>query len=362
MKRFFKFFMWAMAGTFFLVACSSDDETSTTDDDGGGPSLGDYQYGYFVLNEGKYNEGNATVSFVGDNGVIHHNIFETVNGSSLGDVAQHVDFNEDYAYIVLNGSNTIEVVNRYTFESVGSVNSGLNNPRYIEFYEGKAYVSNWGDPLSGADDYIAIINLETNAVVGTISVAEGPEKMDIGGSKLFVAHKGGWSHGNTVSVINLSNNTVETTLEVRDVPDSIQVEGDFLYVLCSGKPIWTGEATPGALLKIKLSDYEFDSSIPFEPTWDPINLVVSGGNIYFTLGVEVYKKSLGSPVAPALLFSATEQGVDAIYGFNVRANMIYLTDAKDYNSNGSLLIYSSSGMLLHQHTMGLIPNGIYFHN
>src|SRR5690606_28464601 len=105
-----------------------------------------YQYGYFVLNEGTFGNADASVTFIGDNGVVHPDIFQTVTGNPLGDLAQSMAFEGDNAYIVVNGSNKIEVVNRFTFESEATLSSSLENPRYIAFANGKGFVSNWGDP------------------------------------------------------------------------------------------------------------------------------------------------------------------------------------------------------------------------
>src|SRR5690606_35126197 len=244
------FFLTLTATAFLFTSCSKDDDTTSDDD---GLPLGQYENGVFVLNEGGFNASNASVSFIDAEGNLHNNIYQNVNGTGLGDTAQSIGFENNKAYIVVNGSNTIEVVNRYTFEHIATISSQIANPRYIVFEDGKGYVSNWGDPTNENDDFIAIINLSSNTVEGTISVAEGPEKMITKDGKLYVAHKGGYNYGNTVSVINLSNQSV-ASVSVADVPDGLVIVNDYLYVLSSGKAAWTGDETPSALTKIQLSD------------------------------------------------------------------------------------------------------------
>lgn len=102
--------------------------------------------GVFILNEGGAGSNNASVSFLSNTGNLQNNIYATVNPTvgALGDTAQNMAIHGDYAYIVLNISNTIKIVNSQTFQHVATINTGLNNPRYMTFSNGKAYVTNWG--------------------------------------------------------------------------------------------------------------------------------------------------------------------------------------------------------------------------
>lgn len=361
MRHFFRFSYLFLVSALVLVACSKDDDSPIVDDDHGG-SGEPYQYGYFVLNEGTFGNADASVTFIGDNGIVHPEIFQTVNGNPLGDIAQSISFEGDNAYIVVNGSNKIEVVDRFTFEHQATLSTSLVNPRYIEFVGGKGYVSNWGDPSSGADDFIAVINLDTFEVEQTIPVAEGPEKMVFSNGKLFVAHKGGWSFGNTVSVINPNNQSLETTIEVLDTPDSLLAIGDQLYVLCSGVPSWMGDqATAGALLVIDITNYTVVDSYPFAASVDPMNLSHSGETLYFNTGNQIYRLSPSNPSGPSPIFTVSDHGATGIYGLSVRGSQIYITDPKDYNSQGEIYIFTPTGELLHKHAVGIVPNGVYFH-
>ena len=91
---------------------------------------------------------------------------------------------------MVNNSQTIEVVNRFTFELVGTINSGLLNPRYMVIEGGKGYVTNWGDGLNPDDDFVAIINLQSLTVESSISVPEGPEWIVNHQGIIYIAHQG----------------------------------------------------------------------------------------------------------------------------------------------------------------------------
>ena len=354
--KFSKLILTALLGSFFLFSC--------TDDDNGGNPLGDYDNGVLILNQGGFGNGNASVSYLSeDMNTFQNNIFSLVNPSIiLGDTAQDIGFYNDLAYIVLNASNKIEVVNRYTMVHIATISTGLSNPRYIAFANGKGYVTNWGNGTNANDDFIAVLNLSNNSVASTISVAEGPEKIIEEDNKLYVAHSGGFNYGNTISVINTSTNTVATTITVGDVPNSLEEENGILYVLCGGKSAWSGAESAGKLVKINLSTNTVSSSIDFAETTDhPSNLVIENNRLYYTLDSDIFRMNLSATTLPTeALFSTTSQGVYGVYSFAVENNKIYVGDALDYSSNGKVYVYSLTGALLSSKTVGVIPAGFYF--
>jgi hypothetical protein len=134
--KFNKLVVAVLAGSLFFVSCSNDDDTTEA------PS-GAYDNGVLVLNQGNFNAGNASVSFISDALTVENNIFQTNSGRVLGDVGQDIGLEGNNAYIVVNNSGKIEVANRYTFAPVATI-SGLVNPRYIAFENGKGYVTCWG--------------------------------------------------------------------------------------------------------------------------------------------------------------------------------------------------------------------------
>lgn len=348
-----KLLLTAMAGSFFLASCSSDDN--------GDVASGAYDNGVLILNEGGFMAGNASVSFLSNDFVLENNIFSNVNnGDLLGDTAQDMGFRGDLAYIVLNFSNKIEVVNRYTFEKVATIEEGLINPRYIAFHDGKAYVTNWGDGNSPSDDFVAVISLDSNTVASTIPVGEGPENIIEADGKLYVAHKGGYGYGNTISVI--SGNNVSAVIEVGDVPGSIEEENGKLYVMCEGKPSWASEETAGQLNVISLSTNQVIDTYEFTEG-HPGNLVIEGNKIFYTVDSDIYSMGINADALPqAPLFSTTEQDVYGVYSFEVEGGHIFVGDAGDYTSNGKVHVYTMDGALYESYTVGVIPAGFYFND
>lgn len=356
--KFSKLVFVALVSSIFLTSCSDDDDNNET-------PLGSYDNGVLILNQGGFGNGNATISYISEDFVTHQNdIFSIVNPTiTLGDTAQDIGLYQDLAFVVLNYSNKIEVVNRYTMTHVATISTGLSNPRYIAFSNGKGFVTNWGDGGSTSDDFVAVLNLSTYAVSSTISVAEGPERIVEENNKLYVAHAGGYGYGNTISVINGSTNTLSTTINVGDVPNSLEVENGSLYVICGGNPSYAPTETAGSLVKINLSNNTVSNTINFPAAIHPSNLVIDDNKVFYTIDDAIFSKGLNDTTLPSTpLFTTTAQGVYGVYSFAVENDKIYVGDAADYSSNGKVYIYSSTGTLEHQYTVGVIPAGFYFNN
>jgi YVTN family beta-propeller protein len=355
--KFSKLFLVALTGAVFFVSCNSDDDKAPQ------LPLGDYDNGFLVLNQGNFGTSNSDITFISDNLTTQQNgIFSLVNPTmTMGDTGQDVGLYEDLAFIVLNGSNTIQVVNRYTFESVATVSTGLSNPRYIAFANGKGYVTNWGNGSNPEDDFVAVLDLTSYAVTTTIPVVEGPERIIEEDATLYVAHQGGYGYGNSISVISAVTNTVTSTISVGDVPNSLDVEDGVLYVLCAGKALWTNDETIGSLYQINLNGNQ-TTNYAFPEGAHPSNLVIEDNKIYYTVDSDIFAKATSAALPTTPLFSTTSQGVYGVYSFAVENDKIYVGDAVDYNSNGKIYIYSLTGTLQNEYSVGVTPAGFYFNN
>lgn len=349
----------AIFGLLLFTSCQKEDAVDPV------PATGTYSEGIFILNEGNYGSGNSSVSFLNSEGEMSQSVFSAQNsGQALGDTGQSLGFYGDLAFVVLNVSNKIEVVNRNSFEEVAAITSGLNNPRYISFYDGKAYVTNWGDGTNPDDDFVAVINAETFAVEKKISVAEGPEQIVEAGGEIYVAHPGGYSFSNKISVIDPENDVVADTIEVGEVPNSLEVSGNYLWVSCSGLPSYASEETAGKIAKIDLSTNEVTAELQLPKATDhPANLEVADDSVYYTLGNSVYSFQADASVLPSSESFNLEE-VSVLYGFEVKDGLLYAASANpDFTGNGKLLIYQASGgKLLNSFETGINPGGIYFNS
>lgn len=356
MKKFNRLFLAVIVSSAFFASCSNDDDNNKEE------ASGDYKGGLFILNEGKFETPNGSVSYLSDNLTLENNIFSLVNpGKITGDTAQNIGFQGDNAYVVANASNKIEVVNRYTFKSIATITTGLKYPRYIAFANGKGYVTNWGDPYNAADDYVAVIDLTTNTVTSSIPVVEGPEKIIENNGKLYVAQKGGYGQGNSLTVINAATNTVATNFAVGDVPTSLVKDNGALYILCAGRPSYAAPETAGKLVKVDLSNNTVAATLNFTGLTHPGFLDINDSKFYYTVGNNIYTAATSATALPTTaLFKASE--VKILYGFAVKNNNIYIGDAVNYTDPGNAYIYSLTGALSKTLNVGVSPNGFYFNN
>lgn len=338
-----KLAIMALAIGVTFTSCSNDDDATATVN-----SSRDYENGILISHEGNFNMGNASVSYISnDFATVENNVFSNVNNTPLGDTAQSIAFNGDFAYIILNVSNTIEVVNRYTFESIARINTSVINPRYMAVVNGKGYVSAWGDFSDTTDDAIMVVDLTTNTISSTISTNYLPEEIIAVGSKVFVA-TGIFGYGNDVDVINTITDQNEGSITVGNSPNSLQLDsnGD-LWVLSSDNLI---EINPNT--NLVMQTIALNSSIT-----SPSKLNFDNGNFYLYNGGSVYKMN---ETASTLPINEEFNGV-SFYDMSVKNGILYGVDAGNFASPGTLKIYDlTTNTQIQSITVDIIPGEVYF--
>lgn len=351
MKNLFKFLTLAILFGTITTSCSKDDDIADPP-----IPMGDYENGILVSAEG----GPASVSFISNDFLTTENqIFSNVNDEELGVYLQSIGFDDTFAYIVTDNTNTVTVVDRYTFEKETSITTGLETPRYIGFEKGKGYVSNWGDPNNPDDDFIAVVDLSTNSVETTVSVGEGPEQIISNGNKLYISHKGGYGTNDIISVLDTADNSV-SEITVNDMPDEMIIsDGGQLVVLCEGKPSWTGDETSASITKIDLATNSVAETLTFPEGVHPSYMSHDNGNLYYQSNNEIFVINDTASTLPSA--SIIDLGTISPYGMAVKGDKLYVTDVKDFTSLSDLLVYDlNSNTKIETFEVGLIASKIYF--
>lgn len=342
-----------------FISCSNDDDN---DDNA---VKGEYDNGFFILNEGSADVG--TVSFSNDDfTVFEKDAYTAANGKDLlGKYAQNIFFDADKAYIIAGGSNVINVVNRYTFKLITKIETGLKNPRYGVVKDGKAYVTNantyapYGKPADDAavitgntDDYVAIIDLATNKFESKIELKATGNRIIEENGKLYITEP---YTSDKLLVVNIATKALETPIAIGSSADSIEEEEGVLYVLRSPY----GDRSE--IVKVKLSDKSV-SKITFSEDLDGAGYMdIYNNKIYYTVSNSVYSINTNATAASTIPI-VTATTVANLYGFAVNNDHIYVSDSGDYKSDSKAFIYNLTGTLQKELTVGVGPNGFYFND
>jgi hypothetical protein len=350
--KFSKLFFVALVSVSVFVSCTNDNDKEDS---------GDYNEGVLVLNEGS--SGQGSVSYISnDLTTFTQDAYTTVNGDDLlGKYVQSVFFDGDKAYIISGGSNKITVVNRNTFKIIAKIESGLVKPRYGVVKDGKAYVTNantysYDNPATGdTDDYVAVINLTTNLVESKIELKATANRIVFENGKLYISEP---YTSDKLLVVNPTTNTLEAPINVGSDADTMESKDGILYVLRSPYGV------ASEIVKVKLSDKSL-TKITFPADLKNVkNLDIDQNKIYYTVGTSVYGMNLTATEASnTAIFSYTSTSkYGKMYGFAVKNNHIFIADGGDFSANSKAFVYSLTGTLEKEFTVGVGPNGFYFND
>jgi len=310
--------------------------------------------GVIVINEGVYPVENATAGYysISENTYVN-DLFEPINGRSLGSVFQSMVVFNRKTYLIINDSKKIEIVNSESFVSIGTIN-GLRSPRYLlPVSNGKAYVSNFNANL------VDIIDLNTNSVTGSISCGYGKfnEEMVLSYGRAYVTCPG----SNKVYVVNTRTDVVEDSIPVGRGASNIEEDANGkLWVLCFGKEL-TKELAGLYRIDPITNKVEWSSNFPDE-TYHPSNLVSDGTheNLFYTSKDGVFKFPITASNLPTS--ALIPRGAMYLYGLGIdpKSGIIYIGDANNFTADGKVYRYQPDGTFINSFTAGFGPNGFYF--
>lgn len=343
--------VFIMISLMVLSACKSDKDDPS-------PRPETLGKGFFVVNEGNFTVGNASLSFYSYDSVkMFNNLFYRKNNVPLGDVALGMAFFRNMAFIVVNNSGLIQIIDKNTGEYITKV-SGLLSPRQIHIVNAeKAYLSDLQNPN------LIAFNPNSLEFIGEIPIGKSSEAMVSVNNKLFVAN---WSDfylpspNNTLTIIDWLTDEVVDQLVVGKEPNSMVIDKEQnLWVLCSGG--FMNEEKP-ALYRINPVTHEFLSVFEFpEITHSPQQLTINaaGDTLYFlNNGVNRMKiNDLELPEEPFI-----PQGHRLFYALAVEPQngQLFVTDAVNYIQNGFVFRFMPNGTLIDSIQAGIIPGQIRF--
>jgi len=312
--------------------------------------------GLYVLNQGLFNDNNSTLSFYSySTKQVTPDIFSSANSRGLGDTGNDIEIYGSKTYVVINISSTIEVINTKTAKSVAQIKlfngTKAREPRNVVFYKGNAYVTSY-------DGTVAVIDTAALTVSKYIIVGRNPEQLAVANGKLYVANSGGLDFPNydkTVSVIDLGTQTVTKTLTVVVNPQNVVADNyGHVYVLSAGD--YTA-ANPSSLAIID----DNTDTVTSQTNFDGSGMTIQGDNIYFITSagkIEIYDAKTQTVSNANFVSDGTV--ITTPYSVNADASTgeVFVTDAKDYTSNGTLFAFDKTGKKEYSVTVGINPGKI----
>jgi len=311
--------------------------------------------GYYVLNQGLFNDNNSTLSFYSyANKQVTADVFSSANTRGLGDTGNDIEIYGSKAYVVMNVSSTVEIIDAKSAKSLKQIKlfngATAREPRDVAFYKNKAFVTSY-------DGTVAVIDTTTLAVDKYITVGRNPEQIAITNGKAYVANSGGLGFPNydkTVSVIDLTTLTVTKTLTVVVNPQNVVADNyGNVYVLSAGdyNTIGSSLAIINANTDVIKSQTDFDGS----------NMAIGGDNIYFITSagkIKIYNAKSQSVTSTGFISDGTTIKTPYSVAADALTGEVFVTDAKDYVSNGAVYAFDHNGKMEYTITVGINPGKI----
>ncbi|MBP5704578.1 MAG: hypothetical protein J6X12_07765 [Paludibacteraceae bacterium] len=354
-KRSFRAMALLMLGMVSFTACDDEDDDLKKSSN----------KVIYVLNEGSWNNNNASVSAIDPtDGSSYYYQFAAANGRNLGDTGQDILRYGGKIYIAVSGSNTIEVVDGNSLTSIKTIKpeSGKpGNPRGLAASDGKIYVSLY-------DGYVAKIDTTSLAFEDSIAVGPNPEEITIANGCLYVAISdglnsgNGYSNGKYVSKIGLDSFKVASKIDVIVNPNKMASDkSGNVFVISWGNYI----DIPSTVQKIDKNDNvsvlgKATYMTCYENTLYTINAPYGATTIeyvsYNTTSGSVESTSFISGTADEMPSNPTCVSVNPKNG-NILVGS-YLT-ASDYLSNGYVYEYAG-GSFKTRYNAGVGPRKILY--
>lgn len=345
---FFKILAFAFIATT-IVSCAKDDIQV---------EIPVVRSGFYILNEGGFNSNNSSLDYYNlDNGSLTSNFFAQKNKRGLGDTGNDAQIYGSKMYIVMNASNTVEVINAKTAVSIKQLdfkNNGIGRqPRYIVFDKNKAFVSSY-------DGTIAVIDTASLTIEKYITVGRNPEQMAIANNKIYVANSGGLDYPNydkTVSVVDLNTLTEIKKITVVLNPGGVTATSDGrIYIKSTGDY----DKIKPSLTIIDSKTDEVKSTKEFSGS----GMTIVGDKAYFlaSTGVREYDLRTETVTNENIITDGTTYKIGYGLSYDKVNNQFFVCDAQTYSGTGVVLCFDKAGKLQYKINAGVLPSKVIFLN
>lgn len=334
--------------------------------------------GLYLLNEGNMGSNKSSIDFVDYRTAIYsRNIYAEKNPNvvkELGDVGNDIQIYRGILYAVINCSHKVEVMEAATGKRITQID--IPNCRYIRFNGNFAYVSSYVGPVeinpNAPKGAVYKINLQNHKVIDKVTVGYQPEEMEIVGDYIFVANSGGYrtpDYDTTVSVIEISR-----FRQIAQIPVAInlhRIRADkYGKLWVSSRGNYKDVGSNLFVLEQSGGSYKVTHTMNKPCS----NMAIQGDFLYYYSVEYSYETNSNQVnygiinvktmeiVTDNFVKDGTETDIKIPYGIALHpvTGDIFVTDAKNYVSSGTLHCYSRDGVKKWSVRTGDIPAHMAF--
>jgi len=343
MRRWYPLVLFALAG----CTVTPDPVTPTDLETAGG--------GVYILNEGLWGQSNASLSLYDPQSqIVQQYLFSAANGRSLGDVGNYILSRGSVAYIVVNGSDRIEIIETRTHRSRGTITlaPGVSPRQLVVMNDSVGLVTNLYDAS------VSVLDFQTFTERARVPVGPHPEGIAIASGIAFVANSG-LGTGRSVSMIELATLSAIGSLDVGENPgDVLTIDGSQVFVLCAGSygdfsdP---DDDTPATLITIDATQRRVVDSVQIGG--HAFRMASDGtSRIYISGSGAVLRIDTRNPGIIETFVAGEYYGV----GVDSATGDVYLSDARTFVVPGEVRVFSGSGIEKGRFEAGLVPGRFAF--
>jgi len=347
-----------------LVLSACDDLISV-------PSLtstveGQRKGGLYILCDGNYSLNNSTLALYDfAAGKQFADYFYQKSGRKLGDTGNDLQRYGNRLYVVVNVSSQIEVLDARTGTSIKRIplfnGQVARQPRYIAFWEGKAYVCSF-------DGTVARIDTASLAVEAYVHVGRNPDGIDAANGKLYVSNSGGLDYGNnlgydnTVSVVDIASFTETKRITVGKNPFRVKTDDNgYVWVACRGDygtekgSFWCIDSRADNVLEtynLEVLNMAFNGNLAYLYHYNSATGASS---------INVFNLDSRELERPSFITDGTL--LNTPYGISVDAQSgdVFITDAGDFSTSGHVYCFRADGTLRYKISqVGTNPNSVVY--
>ena len=375
MKKYLLGLAVLLMGTAVMTSCDPTEDYPET-------YLQVYSTGAYVVNSGNmYSNIESSLTAIDyASSTATQNVFKAANGRPLGNTANDGIVYGNKIYLAVDQSNTIEVIDKKTKQSIKQIKTtdllgkaeGAD-PRHIIADGGKVYFTTYGG-------YVAAVDTTNFALQKKWQVGSSPEGLVFGNGNIYVANSNYAAGGGNISCINLSNDNVETkNIEGVNNPTGIYYAAGLLYVL--ENPVYgpapdyvpTGEnalrtvnfaegksqkvadgnyavcVTPGATTRMNVvRPHFYVLNTPYGGTAS-VSVLAAGSTQPQAMTLPEM------PVSPCGIFADPLNGHIFVLSYKMGDK-----GYADYNGNGYVVEYDSTGKKQHEYETGVGSCAMFF--